>query len=73
MRLPGPRAGDKGIQPLDLVREPLGEQEVQGAVGYGRLRATPLFGQALQDIVGSERPVPLQQELQYAAARRREL
>lgn len=39
VRVAGCGAGDEGVKPLDFVRKPVFDEEIQGAVGNGRLRA----------------------------------
>ena len=66
------RTGDEGVQPLDPVGEALFQQEIQRAIGDGRVGAPPLGLQPLQHLVGAEGRVLLEQDLEHAAADRRE-
>lgn len=66
-------AGDEGIQPLDLVCKAVFHQEIQGPVGNGWLTAQPLVAQPVQDVIGAERPMALQQQFKHAAPHRGEL
>lgn len=72
MGLAGVGAGDKGVQPLDLVSKAVLDQKIQRPVGHGRLRAEPFFAQAVEDVIGAKRAVFLQQDFQHPAAYRGE-
>jgi hypothetical protein len=57
MGLPGMGAGDEGVEPLDLVREAVLDEEIERAIGHRRLRAEPGVAQEVENRVGSQRAV----------------
>ena len=66
----GMRTGDESVQSLDPVGEAVFHQEVQSAVGRGRL--CPLV-QHFEDFIGPKRAVFLQKDFQHAPTRRGQL
>jgi hypothetical protein len=65
-------AGDEGVAALDAVHEAVVAQEVERAVDGDRRRARAGRGGAVHDLVGAERLVALEQDLQHLAAQRRQ-
>lgn len=65
-------AGDKGVQPFDLVGKPVGDGEFQRAVGDGRLRPEARITQPVKHLVGPECAMFLQQDFKCLAPDRRE-
>lgn len=63
-------AGGKGVQALDAMGKALIHQKLQRAVGDGRLVAEAFGGKAGEDVIGPQRLVFLQQDLQNPAADR---
>ena len=70
MRLARVHAGGEGVQPADAVGKPLFHKELQRAIGDRRLVAEAVGGQPVQHVIGPQRAVCLQQDLQRAAAHR---
>ena len=64
-------AGDEGVAALDAVDEAVVAQKIERAVDRDRRRA-PMPGEALDDLVGAERAVAVQQRLEHLAAHRGE-
>ncbi len=63
-------AGDEGVQPLDLVGQPVLHKEIQGTISNGRLGAEALFAQPVKHLIGSECAMFLQEYLKRRAANR---
>jgi hypothetical protein len=68
----GMRAGREGVQPAHLVHEPLLHQEIERAVGDGRLGLEAVIRQPLEDLVGAERAIRFEQDGQRAPSARRQ-
>ena len=66
----GMGAGHEGVQPLDPVDEALFRQKLQRAIGDRGLRAHPLFAKDVENLIGSNGAMLLQQDLQNEAAER---
>ena len=72
MRLARMHTSRKGVQPADAVRKPLFLQKFQRTVGDRRLVAIALGRQPFQHVIGPERPMRLQQDLQGPPPHRRQ-
>ena len=59
-------ASDESIQLFHLVRKAMREQKIQGAIHNGRLRPEPLGGKVLENIIGTEGLMLIEQKLQNA-------
>lgn len=66
-----PGTGDKGIEPLDPVNQPMAHEKLKRPVGNRRLRRHPLGLQPPEDVVGPEGVMALEQDLQHPPARGR--
>jgi hypothetical protein len=64
-------AGDEGVAALDAVDEAVVAEKIERAVDRDRCR-TPMPGESLDDLVGAERAVGVQQRLEHVAAHRGE-
>ena len=53
------------VEPLDPVRQPVLNKEIQGPVGHRRLGSKSFLGQELQNFISAQRPVFFQQKLQH--------
>ena len=65
-------AGDEGVQPFDPVREAVGDEKVERAVSDRRLRAETRLAKGVENIIGPERAVLPEENLQSPAANRRQ-
>lgn len=65
-------AGGESVEPADPMREPLLDEEVERTIGHGRLVSETLLRQPLQHLVGAERPVFFEEDLERAPAHRRQ-
>ena len=54
MRSTRMRTGDKRVQTLDLVCEPVFHEEIQGPVGHGWLRPEPRIPQPIKYCIGAK-------------------
>ena len=68
MHITGMGAGHIGVQALDFMGKSGGHEEIEGAVGDGRLRAVSGFAQGRQQIIGPKRAVLTQQNFKRLAA-----
>lgn len=68
MACTGMRAGDEGVEPLDLVDEPVHHQEIQCTVSHRRLRAEAGIAQPVQQFVCAQGPMFTQKDLKRRAA-----
>jgi hypothetical protein len=60
----GMGAGDKGVEPLDLVDKAMVHEEIERAVGHGRLRAEPGLAQPVKHLIGAHRTVIPQKDFE---------
>lgn len=67
MRGLGVAAGDIGIQSFDAMRKAVPGQELQRPIGSRRLGAEPVRRQPVQNLVGTQRAMLAQKQLQRAA------
>ena len=65
MRLAHMDAGRKGVQPLDPMGKALFHQKLQRAIGDGGLVAIALGRKPCQNVIGPQRAMLFQQDLQY--------
>ena len=65
MRMLGVGAADEGMQTLDLVRQPLFEQEVQGPIDGRRSQSARALAHGLQDFISTERTLGRAQDRQH--------
>ena len=72
MRLAGMAAADEGVHALDAVDQAVLDQEVERAIDGGRRRAEVLVAQLVEQRIGADRLVARPDELEHAAAQRRE-
>ena len=63
-----PRASDEGVHPFQFVREAVVHQELQRAVGDGRMRRLPFCRKPGQHVISTERTVFFQKNFQHTAA-----
>ena len=69
--VPGRAQGDEGVQSLHAVGEAVVDEERERAVGERRLGAEPVALEPGEHVVGAERGVALEQDLQHAPTHRR--
>jgi len=55
----GMGTGDEGVPAFNLVNEAMGEEKIKGAVNRDGSRARPMFGHALDNVVGANGGVAL--------------
>lgn len=72
MRLAHVDAGRKGVQPLDAMGKALFHQKLQRAIGDGGLVAKSLDRKPCQHVIGPQRPMLFQQDLQHAPSHGRQ-
>ena len=65
-------AGDEGAEPLDAVDEAVGDEEVERPVDDRRLAPQPRRRQPVEELVGGQRPMRLEQRLEHEGPRRRQ-
>ncbi len=65
-------AGDKGVSALDPVHQTVLPQEFEGAIRGDRRRTGAAGREPLDDLVGAERPVAVEQGAQHLATDRRQ-
>lgn len=65
-------AGNKGVQPLDLVGEPVLGQEIQRAICNWRLGGKSSLSQQIEQRIGADRAMFTQQQFKHLSTNRRE-
>ncbi len=53
-------AGDKRIEPLDLMGQPVQHKKIERPIGNGRLRSEPILTEPVEDGIGAKGAVLLQ-------------
>ncbi len=64
-------AGDKRIEPFNLVGQPVQHKKIERPISNGRLRSEPILTEPVEDGIGAKGTVLLQQNLQHLTTHRR--
>ncbi len=73
MRFARMHAGGKCVQSADPMGQPVLHQKIQRAISHRRLVPEPLGGKPLQHVIGTQRAMFFQKDLQHPKADRRQL